>query len=78
VGKDDCFLRVRDIFTICPLEQIEIITLKKKTKDRVQTGTIVVPKIYQEELARSNFTQTVLTLASSAIDDSEFSFRIFN
>jgi hypothetical protein len=68
------FSRLKDIFIICPPEQIEIITLKKKTKDRVQTETTVVPKIYQEELAGPNFTQTVLSLASAAIDASEFFF----
>jgi hypothetical protein len=59
------FSRLKDIITICPPEQIEIRTLKKKTTDRVQTETTVVPKIYQEELARSNFIQTVLTLVFS-------------
>ncbi len=37
-----------------------------------------MPKIYQEELARSNFPHTVLALASVAIDVSEFAIQNFN
>jgi len=72
------FSTPKNIVTICPPEKIEIRTLKKKIKDPVQTETAAVPKIYQEKLAGPNFSQTVLALASVAIDDREFSFGNFN
>ncbi|CAF1474881.1 unnamed protein product [Rotaria sordida] len=45
-------------------EQIELRNLMKKVKDRVQVETTSVPKIYEEELARSNLSSVALTLAS--------------
>jgi hypothetical protein len=72
------FSTPEDIFTIYSPEQIEIQTFTKKIKDRVQTETDTVPKIYQDEFARPNCFQTLLALASVAIDASEFSFRNFN
>ncbi|CAF1175010.1 unnamed protein product, partial [Rotaria sordida] len=49
-------------------EQIELRNLRKKVKDRVQSETNSIPKIYEEELARSNLSSTALTLAPVAVE----------
>jgi hypothetical protein len=77
--KTVIFSTPKKIVIICLPQQIEIRTLKKKIKDRVQTETAAAHHIYQEELALPNFSKTVfMALASAAIDASEFSFQNFN
>ncbi|CAF1165111.1 unnamed protein product [Rotaria sordida] len=49
-------------------EQIELRNLRKKVKDRAQSETNSIPKIYEEELARSNLSSTALTLAPVAVE----------
>ena len=53
-------------------EQIELRNLKKEVKDRVQLETTSVPKIYDEELARSNPSSVALTLAPIPAEASKF------
>lgn len=55
-------------------EQIELRNLKKKVKDRVQVETTSIPKIYEEELARSNLSSVALTLALFPGEASKFYF----
>jgi hypothetical protein len=52
-------------------ERIEIRDLKNKVKDRVQDETTSVPKIYEEELARSNLSSVALTLAPVTVEASK-------
>ena len=52
-------------------ERIEIRDLKSKVKKRVQGETTSVPKIYEEELARSNLSSVALTLAPLPADASK-------
>ncbi len=60
-------------------EQIELRNLKKKVKDRVQVETTSIPKIYEEELARSNLSSVALTLAPVLGEASTFYIvEIFN
>ncbi|CAF1465953.1 unnamed protein product [Rotaria sordida] len=49
-------------------EEIELRNLKQKVKDRVQVETNSIPKIYEEELARSNLSPTALILAPVATE----------
>ncbi|CAF1360085.1 unnamed protein product [Rotaria sordida] len=49
-------------------EQIELRNLRKKVKDRIQSETNSIPKIYEEELARSNLSLTALTLAPVTVE----------
>ena len=51
-------------------ERIELRDLRKKVKERVLTESDSVPKIYEEELARSNLSSVALTLAPAAIEAS--------
>ena len=53
-------------------ERIELRDLKNNAKDRVQSEATSVPKIYEEELARSNLTSVALTLAPCANEASKF------
>jgi hypothetical protein len=53
-------------------EQIELRNLRQKVKERVQVGTNSVPKIYEEELVRSNLSSTALVLAPVALEASKF------
>ncbi|CAF1262382.1 unnamed protein product [Rotaria sp. Silwood1] len=55
-------------------EQIELRNLKRKVKERVKAETSSIPKIYEEELARSNLSSTVLTL-SSTTDEGKSGFN---
>ncbi|CAF4733615.1 unnamed protein product, partial [Rotaria sp. Silwood2] len=68
--KNDHFIRSNDQHHHTPEpEQIELRNLKRKVKERVQTETSSIPKIYEEELARSNLSSTALTLASTAAEE---------
>ena len=52
-------------------EHIELRDLKNKVKDRVADETVSVPKVYAEELARSNLSSVALTLAPSTVEASK-------
>jgi FLYWCH-type zinc finger protein len=58
-------------------EYIELRDLKKKVKERVESETLSVPKIYEEELARSDLSSTALILAPLPVDASKL-FIYFN
>ncbi|CAF3168823.1 unnamed protein product [Rotaria socialis] len=49
-------------------ERIELRDLKNKAKERVRTEATSVPKIYEEELARSNISSAALILAPLPAD----------
>ncbi|CAF2981494.1 unnamed protein product [Rotaria sp. Silwood2] len=49
-------------------EHIELRDLKNKVKERVRTEATSVPKIYEEELARSNISSAALILAPLPAD----------
>ena len=53
-------------------EHVELRDLKINVKNRIQDETVSVPKVYVEELARSNLSSTALTLAPSSVEASEF------
>ncbi|CAF3061800.1 unnamed protein product, partial [Rotaria sp. Silwood2] len=50
------------------LERIELRDLKNKVKERVESETTSVPKIYEEELAHSNLSSAALILAPLPAD----------
>ncbi|CAF2534418.1 unnamed protein product [Rotaria sp. Silwood2] len=58
-------------------ERIELRDLKNKVKDRVQGETTSVPKIYEEELARSNLSSVALTLAPLTVEDKKTIYDCF-
>jgi hypothetical protein len=58
-------------------ERIEVRDLKNKVKKRVEDETTSVPKIYEEELARSNLSSTALVFAPLSFDASKL-FIYFN
>jgi FLYWCH zinc finger domain len=57
-------------------ERIEILELKRKVKERVITETTPIARIYDQELAAANLSQTALALAPSAKDSRECLFVI--
>lgn len=52
-------------------ERIELRDMKNRVKERVQDETVSVPKIYEEELARSNLSSVALTLAPLTVEASK-------
>jgi hypothetical protein len=57
-------------------EHVELRDPKNKVKNRILDESLSVPKVYVEELARSNLSSTALTLAPSTVEASK-SFVLF-
>jgi hypothetical protein len=71
-NTNDQFIKANGVHRHMPApEYIELRNLKNKVKDRVQVETTSVPKIYEEELARSNLSSIALTLAPVTVEASK-------
>lgn len=69
--KDDVFIKsTGEHQHLSTPEHIELRDLKNKMKSRIDDETTSVPKIYVEELARSNLSSVALTLAPSIVEAS--------
>ena len=57
-------------------EHIEILNFKANVKERVTTETTPIVRIYDEELAKAQLSQTVLCIDPSAQDASKYTFFV--